>query len=106
KALTEKYKDTVLARKENLSLVMRAEISLYLSLIHIGFRNFKMAQKTLLSEIVRGNNIYILPSYRTIRLVNLIIHYELDNSDIVHFESRSIKREISKVEKAYRVEHL
>ncbi|WP_367914775.1 hypothetical protein [Leadbetterella sp. DM7] len=106
KALTEKYKDTVLARKENLSLVMRAEISLYLSLIHIGFRNFKLAQKTLLSEIVRGNNIYILPSYRTIRLVNLIIHYELDNTDIVHFESRSIKREISKVEKAYRVEHL
>lgn len=97
---------TVLARMDKLTLSRRAEISLYLSLVHIGYRNFKEAQKTLINEIVRENKFYTLPLYRTIRLVNLIIHYELGNSDIIHFESRSIKRKIPKVEKAYQVEKL
>lgn len=105
KEITEKHKETI-NKKENLSLTIRAEISLYLAIIYIGFKNYRSAQKTLLHEIVRGNNIYILPFYRTIRLVNLITHYELDNMDIIQFESRSIKREISKTEKGYRVEHL
>lgn len=105
KEITDKHKE-IIQKKESLSLTIRAKISLYLAIIHIGFKNFKAAQKRLLKEIIRGNNIYILPFYRTIRLVNLIIHYELDNMDVVQFESRSIKREISKIEKGYRVEHL
>lgn len=101
----EKHKETI-NRKENLGLTIRAEISLYLSIIQIGFRNYKSAQKILWKEIVRGNNIYILPVYRTIRLINLIAHYELGNTDIIAIESRSIKREISKAGKGYRVEHI
>lgn len=96
----------LLSKMDQLNLSRRAEISLYLSLVHIGSRNFKEAKKTLINEIVRENKIYTLPLYRTIRLVDLIIHYELGNFDVIHFESRSIKRKIPKFEKAYRVEKM
>jgi len=104
--LIDQHKDTLLSKMDSLSLTLRAEISLNISITHIGFRNFRAAQKTLLNEIIRGNKIYMLPLYRTIRLVNLIIHYELGNYDVIQFESRSIRREISKVEKAYRSERM
>lgn len=98
--------DDTIAKKESLGLHLRAEISLYLAVLNIGFKNYKMAQKTLINEIVRNTDVYILPFYRTIRLVNLITHYELGNLDVIHFESRSIKRTLKKSEKGYRVEHL
>ncbi len=96
----------LLSKMDQLNISRRAEISLYLSLVHIGMRNFRDAKKTLINEIVRENKIYTLPLYRTIRLVDLIIHYELGNFDVIHFESRSIKRKIPKFEKAYRVEKM
>lgn len=102
-ALAEKHLPDL---SPSISLSTRAELSLYLSLIHLGTKNYKKAQKTLLNEIVRGNDIYILPVYRTLRLVHLIIHYHLGDTDLVHFEARSIRRDIAKAEKAYRVEQL
>jgi hypothetical protein len=100
------YRKTVLENTDQLSLMRRAEISLYLTLIYIGLQDYKKAQYTLINEIVRGNNIYTFPLYRSIRLVNLIIHYELGNQDIIDIECRSIKREIAKAKNAYRVERL
>lgn len=104
--LIESYREPLLHKMDHLNLSRRAEISLYLALVHIGHRNFKAAQKTLINEIVRENKLYTLPLYRTIRLVDLVIHYELGNFDVIHFVSRSIRRKIPKVEKAYRVEKL
>jgi hypothetical protein len=106
KQLLEQYNNIFSGKMNDLSLTRQAEISLYTSLIHIGMRNFKAAQKTLMNVIIRGKSFYTFPLYRTIRLVNLIIQYEIGNFDVIRFESRSIKREISKTEKAYKVEHL
>jgi hypothetical protein len=102
----QQHNDHLLTKLEQLNLSRRAEISLYRSLVYIGYRKFKEADKTLISEIVRENKIYTLPLYRTIRLVDLIIHYELGNFDFIHFESRSIKRKIPNVDKGYRVEKM
>ncbi len=102
----QQHKEILLTKLEQLNLSRRAEISLYRSLVHIGYRKFKEADKTLISEIVRENKIYTLPLYRTIRLVDLIIHYELGNLDFIHFESRSIKRKIPTADKGYRVEKM
>jgi hypothetical protein len=104
--LLRQYHDIVLKKMDELSLIRQAEVSLYVALIYTGLRNFKMAQKTLVNLIIRGKNFCDFPLYRTIRLVNLIIQYEIGNNDIIRFESRSIKRELSKTEKAYRVEHV
>ncbi|MDR3218318.1 MAG: hypothetical protein LBU22_04945 [Dysgonamonadaceae bacterium] len=106
KKLLDKYGDTVLSKTYQISLLLQTEISLCMALIHIGLRDYKKAQKMLLNEIVRNDSIRTFPLYRTIRLVNLIIHYELGNLEYVRTESRSIKREIAKQEKAYRSERL
>lgn len=105
KELTKKYQETVLDKTNLLSLNRQAELYLYLSLIYIGLRDFKQAQKTLLQVVSRGKSFISLPLYRTIRLVNLIIWYEQGHTDLIISETRSIKRELSKTEKAYRVEH-
>ena len=39
---------------------------------------------------------YSLPLFRTIRIVNVMIHYELGDIDYIQSEVRSIKREMSK----------
>jgi hypothetical protein len=104
--LLEQYSEVVSEKLEDLSLTRQAEILLYTSLIYIGLRNFKAAQKALMNVIVRGKSFYTFPLYRTIRLVNLIIQYEMEKFDIIRVETRSIKREIAKTKKAYRVEHL
>jgi hypothetical protein len=104
--LLKQYIDIVLGKIDELSLTRQTEVSLYVALIYIGLRNFKAAQKILINVIIRGKSFYAFPLYRTIRLVNLIVQYEIGNDDIISFESRSIKRELSKKEKAYRVEHV
>jgi len=103
--LNQNY-ESVIAKTDELSLVRQAEVALYVALIYIGLRNFKSARKTLKNIIIRGKNFYDFPLYRTIRLVNLIIQYEIGNEDVIRFESRSIKRELTKTEKAYQVERL
>jgi hypothetical protein len=84
----------------------KTEISLSIALIHIGLLDYKKAQKMLINEITGNENLHTFPLYRTIRLINLIIHYELNNMEYIRTESRSIKREISREKKAYRSEHL
>ncbi|GHT69596.1 hypothetical protein AGMMS50239_36640 [Bacteroidia bacterium] len=106
KQLMEQYSELLSGKPDDLSLTRQAEISLYTSLIYIGLQNFKAAQKALMNVIICGKSFYTFPLYRTIRLVNLIIQYQAGNFDIIRFESRSIKRELSKTEKAYRVERL
>jgi hypothetical protein len=104
--LAEHYRKNVLENTDRLSVMQRAEISFYLSLIYIGLQDYKKAQYTLINEIVRGNSFYSLPLYRSIRLVYLIIHYELGHQDVISIESRSFKRELSKTKNAYHVERL
>ena len=56
--------------------------------------------------IIRGKTYYSLPLFRTIRLVNLMTLYEIGDFDLIQYESRSIKREISRSKKMYRTENL
>ncbi|MDR1780829.1 MAG: hypothetical protein LBR50_08905 [Tannerella sp.] len=106
KQLVDKHKNRLFADMINLNLMRRAELSLCLSIIHLGLGEYKKAQSILISEIIHDSRIYSLPLYRTIRLISLIIHYELEHNDIIEQTSRSIKRGISKTKDAYRVEYL
>lgn len=44
--------------------------------------------------------------HRILRITNLIIHHKMNDSDYIYSETRSIKREIAKSGKAYRMELL
>lgn len=106
KNLMEEYKEAVIEKVHLLSLTRQAEISLYVSLIHFVLRDYKLAQKSILRVLTQSKSFYYLPLYRTIRLVNLMIQNELGHLSDFEYEIRSIKREISKIQKAYKVEHL
>lgn len=73
----------------------QAEMSLYVALIHLGNGEYRKARKRLSATIGRGH-LYSLPLFRTIRIVNVMIHYELGDVDYIQSEVRSIKREMSK----------
>lgn len=73
----------------------QAEMSLYIALTHLGNGEYRKARKRLSVTIGRGH-LYSLPLFRTIRIVNVMIHYELGDIDYIQSEVRSIKREMSK----------
>ena len=89
-----------------LTPVRQVEICLYMALVYFCNNDFRKARKVLQQIIIRSKNFYFLPLYRTIRLVNLMAHYETGEFDLIQHESRSIKREISRSEKMYRTEHI
>ena len=100
------HQDTLLSKKEQMDIFGRAEISLYTALTYMGLGDYKKARKALINEMILENKIYTFPIYRIIRMVNLIIYYERKDAEYIHTESRSMKREIQKAGKVYRVESL
>lgn len=73
----------------------QAEISLYIALTHLGNGEYRKARKQL-SVIIRRGHLHPLPLFRTIRIVYVMIHYELGDIDYIQSELRSIKREMFK----------
>lgn len=103
----EKMKSSTkeLLKNENLlSLSQNAELKLHLSLIHLGLREFKKAQKILNKIIFASKDYTQLPLYRTIRLVNLVILYEMKDFEFIQYESRTLNREIQIAKKNYKIE--
>ena len=84
----------------------RIEILLYLALAHFGLSQYKEAHKILNKVLLQSKNFYYTPLYRTIRLVKLMVLFELDELDDYEFEVRSFSRSISQIKKAYRLEHI
>lgn len=104
KSIMESYKEPLYNKKDILNRAKQAELSLYTSLIYFGNANYPKAHKFLSPIIVRGKNYYYLPLYRTIRLVNLMILYKMEDFDLMHSEIRSIKRDLAGMEKGYKIE--
>jgi hypothetical protein len=94
-----------LLKNENLlSLSQNAELKLHISLIYFGLREFKKAQNILNKIIFASKDYTQLPLYRTIRLVNLMILYEIKDFEFIKYESRTLSREIQIAKKSYNIE--
>ncbi|MBJ7881959.1 hypothetical protein [Gelidibacter salicanalis] len=94
-----------LLKNENLlSLSQNAELKLHISLIHFGLGEYKKAQKILNKIIFASRDYTQLPLYRTIRLVNLLILYEMKDFEFIKYESRTLNREIQMAKKSYKIE--
>ncbi len=99
------YKDILYDKLFSLNRAQQAELCLYTALIYFGNLEYHQAHKFLNQIILRGKNYYYLPVYRTIRLVNLMILYKLGDFDLIKYEIRSMKRDLSTIEKGYKIEH-
>ncbi len=102
--LMKTYSTTLFKKIQLLSLQRNAELHLYIALIHFGLRDFKKAKKSLSKIIFTSRDYSALPLFRTIRLVNLMVLYELRDTEFIKYESRSIKRDINAAGKEYKIE--
>lgn len=100
----KKYDESLLKKMNSLSLSRYAELSLNIALIYFGLKKFSKAQNILSKVIFASKDYSYLPLYRTLRLVNLMVLYELKDFDFIKYESRSIKREILVAGKDYKIE--
>lgn len=106
KELINNHKENLYDKANLLIQAKQAQLSLYTAITYLGVNDFTKAKKTLSQIITSGKNNYSPALFRTIRLVNYLILYELNDFDFIAFESRSIKREIQNKEKTYRIELL
>lgn len=102
----EKAQTTIYDKINYLPLNRQAELSLYTALCYLGNHQYNKARKTLSSIIFNNRGLFTMPLYRTIRLVNLMVYYEMKDFDYILYEIRSIKREIQKEKKGYRIESI
>lgn len=87
---------------ELLTPALESKVALYKALVHIGLKDYKRAKRVLVRAML--NKQYDLPIYRILRIVNLIIHHKMNDLDYIFTETRSLKRDIAKADKAYRTE--
>lgn len=102
--IIEKSESLVPEAIEKLNPSVATKISLYISLVNIGLKDYRKAKKMLVRSLL--NKTCELPIYRILRLTNLIIHYKMNDSEYVYAEARSLRREIAKSGKPYRMESL
>ena len=106
KVLIEKNKMNLYDKSNLLIATRKAQLFLYTAIVYIGTKEYAKARKILSQIMMSEKSIFTLPLFKTIRLVNLIILYELNEFDYMAFEIRSIKREIQNKERMYQIELL
>lgn len=106
RALIEKNKENLYDKINLLTAARQAQLILYTALVYLGTKDYKRARKSISQVMMSEKNVFSLPLHKTIRLVNLMILYELNEFDYIAFEARSIKREIQNNERIYKIEHL
>lgn len=102
--LMNNYKESLFDKFSLLNRARQAELCLYTSLIFFGESKYQKAHKFLSQIIITGKSYFYLPLYRTIRLVNLMILYKLGDEELIRYEIRSMKRDLSGNEKGYKIE--
>lgn len=84
----------------------RSELLFYTSLIRFGLGEFAKA-KQCINAVLFDRDIEYLPIMKTIRLVRLMLYYELKSFDLLQYEIRSIRRSLAlKKELSFRTERL
>ena len=96
----------ILAVYQLINVEKRWELYFYCSLAYFLKKEYKKALK-LINEITVADSKYaLLPVYKAIRLLYIIIHYELRNTTLVTYEIRSYKRFFQQKIKLYKSEKL
>jgi tetratricopeptide (TPR) repeat protein len=98
------YRDSLYEKFNSLPRSRQAELSLYTSLVYFVNGEYQKAHKFLNQIILHEKNYFSLPLFRTIRLVNLMILYKMNDIDLIKYEIRTMMRDIGGFERNYRIE--
>jgi hypothetical protein len=84
----------------------RLELYFYCSLAYFGNKEYKKALKYLNDITAESSRYALLPVYKALRLLHIIIHYELKNTTFLTYEIRSYKRFFQQKNKTLKSEKL
>lgn len=101
--LMEEYKE-VYDRSDLLGMARQAELNLYSSLVCFGNRDYKGARRYLKMIVLKGRDHFYLPLYRTMKLVSLMILFEMKEYNQVKHDIRSFRKELTGSIQSYRIE--
>lgn len=89
-------------------LRLETQLRLYLStsILFLSLGDLSMARKSMKKIFGSGKQYHTLPSYKTARLINLLIQAESGNYSLFENEINSIKRNIHYEKRTYRTEKL
>lgn len=87
----ENFKKDLISKIDLLNPYRYLQLSLYLSIIYLHNKDLEKARKQM-TQIINGDSYAGLSLFRAIQLINLVIHYELGDVDIIISRVRSIKR--------------
>ncbi len=102
--LMDQYKNSLYDKISALDRLRQTELCLYTALVYLGISNFHKSRKFLNQIFLGVKDFSFLPLYRTVRLVNLIILYKLGDFDVITYQIRSMKRDLSGAIKGYKIE--
>lgn len=101
------FEETLFKKVHLLDIEKQAEVYLYTALIYFGYNDINKAYDYLRKVLSESKMYYNLPIYQTFRLIQLLVHYELGNQDLIYHEIRSLKRKLKYSQlKGYKVEKL
>jgi len=90
--LIKKQEDLFISKINLLNLYNQAKIYLCLAISYLVNDNINKAHFYLNKVLLRSDLFYSLPIYRNFRIIHLLIHYQLNNHEVLAYEIRSIKR--------------
>jgi hypothetical protein len=106
RALVEKADESFFKKSHLLGLEDQLKLHLSMAVLYISTNEYHLARKSMKKIFYSGKLYYALPSYKTARLVNLILQAELGNYDFFENEIESIKRNIRYEKHIYITEKL
>lgn len=106
KRIIDEYNNDLIEKISTLVIARQVQISLYISITYIGLQQFSLARKAITPTLNAEREIYSMPVFRAVRLIYLIILYEIADFDLIEFEVRSVKRQIKATERSLQLEKM
>lgn len=101
-----KYEDSLVKKIGLLRLETQLKVYLNIAILHLCLGDTDRARKSMKKIFSSGKLFYALPSYKTARLINLLIQAELGDYNFFENEINSIKRNIRYERQSYQTEKL
>ena len=90
KEVIEGFDKELISKIDILTPFRYLQLSLYLSIIHLYNKELVKARKQM-THIINSDSYTGLSLFRPLQIINLVIHYELEDFDIITSRVRSIK---------------
>jgi hypothetical protein len=104
--LIEELRDELIDKASVLSFDKQSAIHLHVALIHLSSGRPQHVVKYLNRVLLDYAFFHHSSEYKTLRLIRLLAQYELNNVDMIDYEVKALKRQLSSATKTYKLEKL